>query len=143
MHVPQIVIDTNVFVAALRSQYGASYKLFSLLNSGKFEFNVSVPLIIEYEDAGKRLANATSGLRTSDIDDILDYLCAVANRRIIYYLWRPFLQDPGDDLILELAVSARCDYIVTYNQADFKGAEQFGIRVATAKEFLKIIGELP
>jgi len=143
MSAPQIVIDTNAFVSALRSQYGASHKLFLLLDSGKFEINVSVPLVIEYEDAGKRLVGKKTRLRTSDIDDILDYVCSVANQRKVYYLWRPFLSDPKDDMVLELAISAGCEIIVTYNKGDFKGVEQFGIRVMTAQEFLQAIGELP
>jgi len=143
MRAPQIVIDTNVFVSALRSQHGASYKLFLLLDSGKFEINLSVPLVIEYEDVGQRLVGKKTGLRNSDIDDILDYVCSVANRRKVYYLWRPFLSDPKDDMVLELAISAGCEIIVTYNKGDFKGVEQFGIRVMTAQEFLQAIGELP
>jgi putative PIN family toxin of toxin-antitoxin system len=140
---PRIVADTNVFVAALRSQYGASYKLFMLLESGKFEINVSVPLVFEYEEVAKRLVGKKTGLRPSDVDDILDYVCSVANRRKVYYLWRPFLKDPKDDMVLELAVSAGCDIIVTYNKEDFAGVEQFGVRVMTAQEFLRVIGELP
>ena len=143
MSLPRIVADTNVFVAALRSQYGASYKLFMLLESGKFEINVSVPLILEYEEVAKRLVGKKTGLRPSDVDDILDYVCSVANRRKVYYLWRPFLKDPKDDMVLELAVSAGCDIIVTYNKDDFEGVEQFGVRVMTAQEFLRAIGELP
>ncbi|MGQ0602068.1 MAG: putative toxin-antitoxin system toxin component, PIN family [Anaerolineales bacterium] len=143
MEIPQIVVDTNVFVSALWSQQGASYKLLLLMDSGKFEINLSVPLVIEYEDAGKRLIGKKTGLKASDIDDILDYICSVANRRKVYYLWRPFLSDPKDDMVLELAVSAGCEIIVTYNKDDFSGVEQFGIRVMTAQEFLQEIGGLP
>ena len=140
---PQIVIDTNVLVAALRSQSGASYKLLMLLGSGKFEINISVPLAIEYEEAAKRLIGKKGSLKTSDIDDILDYVFSVAHRRKVYYLWRPLLSDPKDDMVLELAVSVGCDIIVTCNKDDFKEAKQFGIRILTAHEFLKEIGELP
>jgi putative PIN family toxin of toxin-antitoxin system len=143
MKLPQIVIDTNVFVAALRSQYGASYKLFMLLEGGKFEINLSVPLAVEYEAAGKQLVGKKSMLKASDIEDILDYVCSVANRRKVYYLWRPFLGDAKDDMVLELAVSAGCKIIVTYNKDDFAGVELFGIRVVTPQEFLREIGELP
>lgn len=143
MSVPHIVIDTNVFVSALRSQYGASYNLLLLLGSGKFDINLSAPLVFEYEEAGKRLVGKKSELKSSDIDDILDYVCSVAHRRTVYYLWRPFLSDPKDDMVLELAVAAGCDRIVTYNKDDFDGVEQFGIRVMTAQEFLQEIGELP
>lgn len=114
-----------------------------LLESSKFESNLSVPLAIEYEEAGKRLVGKKSALKAKDIDDILDYVFSVANRRKIYYLWRPFLSDAKDDLVLELAVSAGSEIIVTYNKDDFKGVEQFGIRVVTALEFLREIGELP
>jgi putative PIN family toxin of toxin-antitoxin system len=138
----QIVIDTNVLVSALRSQYGASYELFMLIESGKFEINVSVPLAIEYEDVCKRLIGRKGSLKSSDIDDILDYICSVANRRKIHFLWRPFLSDPNDDMVLELAVSSNSEIIVTYNKNDFKDVAQFGIRVVTALEFLREIGEL-
>ena len=70
MRVPQIVIDTNVFVAALRSQYGTSYKLFMLLDSDKFGFSLSVPQAIEYEEASKRLVGKIP-LKTRDIDEVV------------------------------------------------------------------------
>lgn len=114
-----------------------------LLESGKFEFNLSVPLAIEYEEAAKRLVGKKSSLKASDVDDILDYVCSVANRRRVHYLWRPFLSDPKDDMVLELAVAAECRIIVTYNKDDFRGVEQFGIRVLTPQEFLRRIGEVP
>ncbi len=141
MDKPQIVIDTSVVIAALRSRRGAAYKLLTRVDSEKFETNISVPLILEYEDAAKRIVGEVA-LTARDIDNVLDYLCAVANHRVIFYLWRPFLKDPKDDMVLELAVTSASTYIVTYNQKDFEGAEQFGIQVVTPKEFLQIIGEL-
>jgi len=128
-------------VSALRSKRGASYKLLKLIGKGKFKVNVSVPLILEYEKAAKESIKTIS-LTIGDIDEIIDYLCATSKHQKIFYLWRPFLNDPKDDMILELAVSADCDYIVTYNQKDFRGIEDFGVRAITAREFLKKIGEL-
>jgi putative PIN family toxin of toxin-antitoxin system len=138
----QIVIDTNVFVSALRSRRGASHRLFMLLDRGDFEINISVPLIVEYEDAAKRIARLV-GLTHADIDDILDYFCRVGRKRKIHFLWRPFLKDPQDDHVLELAVEAGCHYIVTHNVRDFSGSERFGVRVVTPKEFLRELGGLP
>ncbi len=138
----QIVIDTNIFFAALYSQRGASYKLLSLIKSEKFGSNVSVPLILEYEDVAKRNLEIIS-LSAQDVDDIIDYICDVANRQKIYYLWRPFLRDPKDDMVLELAVAAGCHYIITFNMRDFQGVEEeFGIGVIKPKEFLQKIGEI-
>ncbi|MGH9899112.1 MAG: putative toxin-antitoxin system toxin component, PIN family [Pyrinomonadaceae bacterium] len=137
----RVVIDTNVFVSSLRSKHGASFKLLSLIGSEKFDLNISVPLIFEYEDAAKRQARQT-GLTYEDIDDILDYICKVATHRQIFFLWRPFLKDPKDDLVLELAVEASCNYIITHNIRDFVGTERFGLKIITPKEFLQVIGEI-
>ena len=137
----QVVLDTNVLVSALRSNRGASFRLLSLIGKKEFELNVSVPLVIEYEDAAKRISK-DSGLTHSDIEDILDYICKVANRREVYFLWRPYLKDPHDDFVLELAVESESDFIITYNGRDFSGAEKFDIKVIAPKEFLKRIGVL-
>ena len=138
---PQIVADTNVFVTALRSQFGASYKLFSLISKDKFKLNLSVPLALEYEAVAKRMIGEIA-LNEEEIDDILDFVISNSNQWDIYYLWRPHLKDPGDDMVLELAVTANCNYIITYNVKDFKGIEKFGIEVITPKEFLEMVGEL-
>lgn len=137
----RIVIDTNVFVSALRSRRGASYRLLTRVGTGEFEVAVSVPLILEYESAAKRILDSLP-LSEDDLDDILDYICSVAARRKIHFLWRPQLADPGDEMVLELAVESESDFIVTYNARDFRGAERFGIRVVTPKEFLKEIGRI-
>jgi len=138
---PLVVIDTNVFISGLRSRRGASFKLLSMLGEGAFDISVSVPLVLEYETIARRQARAL-GLDSETIDDILDYLCQVALRREIFFLWRPFLKDPKDDLVLELAVESESEFIITYNRRDFAGTEKFGIKVLTPKEFLKRLGEI-
>jgi putative PIN family toxin of toxin-antitoxin system len=136
-----IVIDTNVFVSALRSIEGASYELLSRIGRTQtFQIHLSVPLALEYEAVAKRHCR-TLGLSFGDIDDIVDYFCSVATHHEVYFLWRPCLADPNDDMLLELAVSAGCDYIVTHNKRDFVGSEQFSIRVITPREFLLQLGE--
>jgi putative PIN family toxin of toxin-antitoxin system len=137
----QIVIDTNIIYSGLRSRRGASYRLLSLLNSEKFKLNLSVPLIIECEDVLKRNPPSLN-ITDSQIDQFLDYLCLVGVWHEVFFLWRPFLKDPGDDMILELAVRANCEYIVTYSKGDFSGVDKFGIEVVTAQEFLIKIKEL-
>lgn len=135
----QIVADTNVFVTALRSQWGAAYQFFARINAGYYQLNFSVPLVLEYEDAAKRLIGQIP-LSEQEIDDILDYVISQSNRWQVHYLWRPQLRDPGDDMVLELAVTAGCSHIITYNTRDFAGIESFGIQVLTPKDFLKLAG---
>jgi len=138
---PQIVIDTNVLVAAQRSRRGASAKLISLVGADRFDIHVSVPLVLEYEEVLLRYQSEL-GLTQEDVADVVDALCALSKHHKIYFLWRPYLRDRKDELVLELAVAARCNYIVTYNQRDFSGAETFGIRVMDPRTFLQAIGEL-
>jgi predicted nucleic acid-binding protein len=42
-------------------------------------------------------------------------------------------------MILELAVKAGCESIITYNTRDFAGIEQFGVNLLKPLEFLRLI----
>ncbi len=134
----QIILDTNIIYSAVRSNVGASYKLLMMMASDVFEINVSTSLVLEYEEILKRPDNNIT-LSHEKIDDILDYICAIANKRRIHFSWRPLLADPDDDFLLELAVECDCDFIVTYNVRDFYPIKDFGIKVVTPREFLRII----
>jgi putative PIN family toxin of toxin-antitoxin system len=136
---PRIVIDTSVIIAGLRSALGASYQILQRLGRVEFIVSISVPLILEYESVAKRQAREL-GLTFEDIDDVLDYVCSIAEPREIFYLWRPFLSDPRDDLVLELAVEANANFIVTHNLRDFAGVEHFGVEALSPGEFLRYLG---
>ncbi len=138
----RVVLDTNVLVAAIRSRRGASFALLSLVGQERFQFVLSVPLVLEYEDAMKRTANRV-GLRHADVDDLLDYLCQVGEHREVFFLWRPTLRDPQDDMVLELAVEADCDGIVTHNVKDFAGIERFGLAILKPSDFLRSLEVKP
>jgi putative PIN family toxin of toxin-antitoxin system len=138
---PRVVLDTNVLVAASRSKKGASAEFLSLVGTGRFEICVSVPLLLEYESAILR------GLEPNSTEwqvriDILDYLCKVAIRRKIFFLWRPTLRDPKDEMVLETAVAGGCTSIISYNKRDFEGAERFDLTICSPHEFLNTIGAL-
>jgi putative PIN family toxin of toxin-antitoxin system len=138
----RVVIDTNVVVAGLRSSRGAAFKLLTLIGKARsFDICLSVPLMVEYEAVLKRQARQI-GLTHREIDGVLDYLCSVARLHEVFYLWRPILRDPRNDFVLELAVDASCESIVTFNARDFEGAETFRILVEGPRDFLKRIGEL-
>jgi putative PIN family toxin of toxin-antitoxin system len=115
-----IVIDTGVLVSALKSRRGASFKILSLLPSGKFTFHLSVPLVFEYEAVLKR-AGLGLNWTPDEIEELLDIICLLGVKHDIWYLWRPLLQDAGDEFIAELAVTAQADAIVTHNVRDFRG----------------------
>ncbi len=137
-----MVLDTNVLVTGLRSRGGASFRLLSLVGADRrFEINLSVPVVLEYESTLKR-PGKTPGLTEEDVDSVLDYLCSVGHHREIYFLWRPVLRDPKDDMVLEVAVEASCEFVVTHNLRDFRGIERYGVRPVSPSEFLREIGEI-
>ncbi|MCH8922822.1 MAG: putative toxin-antitoxin system toxin component, PIN family [Planctomycetes bacterium] len=135
-----VVLDTNVLYSALYSNQGASFLLLEQVGrSPRFQIHLSVPLVLEYEEVLKRNSRIL-GLKYQDIDDVIDYLCSVAELHKVFFLWRPVLADSDDDMLLELAVEARCDRVVTHNTRDFTGIERFGPRAVTPQHFRQEIG---
>ncbi len=137
--VPRVVFDTNVLVSALRSRLGVSFRLLSLVGQGQFALQVSAPLVAEYEAVLKR---GQLALSDDQVDDVIDFLCANSEHHKIFYLWRPVLKDPDDDFLLELAVKAQAA-IVTWNLADFKKADAFGVPVIDPRAFLQQLEKPP
>jgi len=135
----KVVFDTNVLVAAVRSQHGASFQLLRAVGpEAAFRLAVSVPLVLEYEMVLKRRTHLTE----ADAEVLVDYICQVAEHRQIHFLWRPFLKDPADEMVLELAVEAEAEAIITHNARDFVNVDkQFGIEVLDPGSFLRRLEE--
>jgi putative PIN family toxin of toxin-antitoxin system len=142
----KIVIDTNIIVAALMSREGVSNRFMIWIFEHKEKLNVvSNTLVTEYEDVLLREKNRKLYKQFSkeNLQSLIDDICLKSHHQKINFLWRPFLKDIQDDMVLETAFNAGCEYIITYNVKDFSGVEEkFAIKSITPKEFLKIIGEL-
>ncbi|MGA3171881.1 MAG: putative toxin-antitoxin system toxin component, PIN family [Chthoniobacteraceae bacterium] len=133
----RIVIDTNVILASLRSSSGASFAIVNLIEHRKVTPVVSVPLLFEYEEILHR-PGSVPHLSARQIDDYLDYILSLSVEQKIFFLWRPMLADCDDDMLLELAVAAQADYLVTHNVSDFlPAAPGFGFQVVTPGQFLR------
>lgn len=118
------VLDTSVLVAALRSSVGASHRVLQLLFERRFESATSTALYLEYEAVLLRPEH--SGLSGSEVE-IRNFIRAVGACGVlqpIFYRWRPFLRDPDDDMLIDLAVA---------------GSESLGVKVVSPREFLKVI----
>jgi putative PIN family toxin of toxin-antitoxin system len=135
-----VVFDTNVLVAAARSKNGASQRLLRLLPDERFQPAISVPLFAKYSAVLKRPEHLL-GRSVEQLDAFLNFLLSIAVLQEIYYLWRPMLSDPGDDMTLELAVAVDCRHIATHNTDDFAGCTRFGIQPLTPGLFLQLLRE--
>ena len=114
------VVDTDVLVAALRSDRGASRRLLLAALNRRYELLLSVPLMLEYEAVLNRPEHlAACGLSSAEVGHVLDDLAAVARPVRLAFRWRPKLSDPDDDMVLETAINGSASAIVTFNQRDF------------------------
>ena len=135
----KVVFDTNVLVAAARSRRGASYALVSSIPSHDFQLCLSVSLYTEWQEVLTRTENLAPGRTAEDVQNYLRYLAGQSHLQEIHFLWRPFLRDADDDMVLELAFAAGCRHLVTHNVKDFSGSEQLGVTALSPREFLNLI----
>ena len=115
-----------------------SYQVLCALSENEIQPVLSVSLLFEYEDVLKRNSRKL-GLSFQDIDVFLDNICRMGSFHKIHYLWRPFLSDPKDDHVLELAVASEVRKIAAFNARDFRGSEQFSIEIISPKRLLEEI----
>lgn len=135
-----VVLDTNVLVAGLKSSLGASFRLLQMAGreDRPFQYHLSASMALEYEEVLMRHFIPTPYTRV-EIDAFLDDLINGAVRHSRVYGLRPLSSDPDDDAILELAIGLRLDAVITFNLGHMKPAEEYGVSVLTPPQFLKKI----
>src|ERR1700731_3415425 len=127
----RLVLDTSVVVAGLRTQLGAGNAVLRLVATRRLVALATPPLFLEYEDVLKRPEHRLAhGLAPGQIDDLLAELAALIEPVEVHFQWRPQVRDPGDEMVLEVAINGDADALVTYNVADFGvAADRFGIPI--------------
>ena len=125
----RFVLDTDVMLAALRSDRGASRQLLISALDREIEVLVSVPLMLEYKAVLTRPEHLdASGLTAAQVNEVLDALAKVLTPLHLRFLWRPRLKDPADEMVLETAVNGRADRLVTFNMRHLAAAAlEFGL----------------
>ena len=136
-----VTIDTNVLLAGLISQSGASHQILKLIINEKITLALSTQVLLEYDDVLKReeILKLTR-LNQAQVEDILDLLALLAQQNNIYYRLRPNLRDEKDNLFIECAFASNSNYLLTSNIRDFNSGElkSFKFKVLTPKDFYQM-----
>jgi uncharacterized protein len=136
-----IIVDTNILVAALSSPSGGSREVIRRVLTGRAAPMLSIALFSEYEDVlGRPQILQMIPLSSSEIADLFDAFLSTSKLVETYFNWRPNLRDEGDNHVMELAVAAGDATIVTHNLRDFAGGQlRFPhIRAMTPAQWLSI-----
>ena len=141
----RIVLDSDVVVAAVRSDRGASRLLLVAALERRYPVLASVPLMLQYESVVTRPEHLeAAGISALDVEILLDALAIVVEPIRISYLWRPVLPDVGDDLVLETAVNGRAEIVVTFNRRHFEpAATRFGLDILAPADAVRRLENRP
>jgi putative PIN family toxin of toxin-antitoxin system len=136
----RVVMDTNVFVASLRSEGGASRAVLRLCLARRCKPLMGEKLFNEFVDvlAQPHLFDA-SPLSAGERDELLDAFLGVCEWIPVFFLWRPNLPDEGDNHLIELAVAGGASALITQNTRDLQGGElRFPqLKIETPADFMK------
>lgn len=98
-----------------------------------------MPLYTEWQAVLTRPEHLPPGVTAVAALGFLRYLSSVAHLQDVHFLWRPFLRDPDDDMVLECAVASGSPFIVTHNLKDFQRAPDLGAQAIKPVDFLKLL----
>jgi putative PIN family toxin of toxin-antitoxin system len=137
----RIVLDTSVLVVAIRSPLGASKALLEAALEDRIEILISTALVLEYEAVLTRSEHLhVSGFTLGEVEELLDSICQRASEVTVQWHWRPQLEDPDDEMVLETAINGYANAIVTFNRSDFtRAAKDFNMNVLSPSEALEML----
>ncbi len=138
----RVVLDTNQFVSALISKYGASAKVLQAFRDGQIEVAISPLLLAEVNEVLHRPRLKRKYHLTDR--DIEAYLLLLSR----YAIMVPgkvevdvVAADPDDNLIISCALEAEADYIVSGDHHLLDLGEYQGIQIIRALELLQMLAE--
>ncbi|MBI2319131.1 MAG: putative toxin-antitoxin system toxin component, PIN family [Betaproteobacteria bacterium] len=129
------VLDTNIFVSALALPGGQAEKAIVHAAQGSFDLVISKPIIHEVLGVLSRKFDREAE-ELSRVAVFLADLGSIARPRRKLRV----LRDEPDNRILECALAAHAELIVTGDRTMLELGEFEGIRIVTLREFLDLLG---
>ena len=139
----KIILDTNILVNVILSpsKKSASYKIIEMCLRGKLKPQIGCALFNEYEDVLRRPEiQARAKYTTGEIEQILDGFLCMCTWTKVNFLWRPNLQDEGDNHLIDLAVASNTQWIITQNIKDLHSGElKFSFQSVSPDKFMEVL----
>lgn len=130
---PKVVLDTNIFISAILFK-GEPGKIIDLAITETIEVYISDPILKEIEQVLIKKFNLSPLIVRAIIDEIKDYAVVVRPKIKLNII----KADPPDNRILECALEAKADFIVSGDKKHILFLKKFKtIPTLTATEFLK------
>ena len=134
---PQAVYDTNVIISAILKPGSVPASLVSLAMRGEVQLYLSPALLTEYTAVVKRPVFRFSPRA------INRFLKELENAAVMVYptMRETAALDEPDNRILECALEAKADYVITGNRRHFPFSQFKGIKILTPREFITFLVE--
>jgi len=130
----RITVDTNVYVSALNFG-GVPERLLNSARAGLLDVAISDAILAEIERVLAGKFRWPSGLVEEALLEIATYSRRIQTTRILDVV----TQDPTDNRILECAVEAHSEYIVSGDSHLLRIGEHAGIGILRPSELLELL----
>jgi putative PIN family toxin of toxin-antitoxin system len=138
----KITVDTNILISAA-FWLGNPHRIIKKVEEGELELTLSAEILEEFEEImGQDKFQLKLENINATVSDVVSKLVEMSEVVGISGRVKAVKADPDDDKVLECAVNGKADFIVSGDRHLLEMKEYRGIRIVTAKEMLKIIGEL-
>lgn len=131
----KVVLDTNALISATLWPNSSARKTLLLLRGQEARFYTSKAILEEYEQAIRRdfteMIESLPGL----IRDIMAISTLAEPSSRLHVV----KEDPDDDKIIECAVAAGAEFIITYDSHLLKLREYGGIRILTPESMRRLL----
>ncbi|MBS3067721.1 putative toxin-antitoxin system toxin component, PIN family [Candidatus Micrarchaeota archaeon] len=138
-----VVLDTNVLISGTFWE-GEAYQIMQLIEQKRIGCFLSKDILEEYnkvmhsEEIIEKIEEKHLAIK-SVIIKLLESCEIVDPKRKIDFV----KDDPDDNKVLECAIEAKADYIITYDAAHLLKLREFeGIKIISPTEFLRILSVL-
>ena len=131
----KVVLDTNVLIDAFRDEYSYQKRIINEIINGSIQAFANSQTLRENHLILGRLVQDESYKR--ELDNLFSKITWVENKRQVH-----IVSDPEDNKILESAVQAHADYLITEDHALLEIKEYGGVKIVESIVFWKMYEEI-